>query len=112
MHAGVVAEHFPGRRDQLALLVPAGVFRRGQTLLQAIGFDELRVIAGGNEADLLAFRLFGDRQPRPARDFADFLLGRLAQREARARHLLLRQAEQEIGLILGGIDGAQQLIAA
>ena len=47
-----------------------------------------------------------------ARQAADLRLGEFAQRKQGARKLRLGEAEQEIGLVLGAIHGAQQLVAA
>ena len=71
-----------------------------------------RVVVVGNEADLLAVRLVGDRQPRRARVLADGVLRPIADREDRARQLVLRQREQEVRLILRRIDAALQQVPA
>ena len=81
-------------------------------LLGEIGLNEFAIAAARNKTDLLAFRLFGHRQPLLAGDRAHPVLSQLAQREDRARELLLRQAEEEIGLVLGAVHGREQLIPA
>ena len=74
--------------------------------------DEARVVVVRDEADLLAVRLVGDRQPRAARVLADGVLRAIADREDGARELLLRQREQEVRLILRRVDAALQQVAA
>ena len=52
---------------------------------------ERRVVAIRDETDLLAVRLVGNVQPQPARLVADLRLHQAADREHRARELLLCQ---------------------
>ena len=81
-------------------------------LLVQIGFDEVAIASGGDEADLLAFSLLGDGQPPGAGDGANLLLGEVSQRKDRARKLALREAEEEVRLVLGPVHAAKQPVAA
>ena len=72
------------------------VARRVRALLRR----RTRVVVVGDEADLLAVRLVGDRQAAAPRVLADRVLRPVADGEDRARELLLRQREQEIRLVL------------
>ena len=63
--------------------------------------DERGVVAVGDEADLLAVRLVGDRQAERARVLAHLGLVEVADREARARSCAWVEREQEVRLILG-----------
>ncbi len=90
---------------------PAGL-RHRLALLFEISGQELLVVAAGNEADLLRVGLLGQREAVLARHFAHLGLGHVAQRKQRVRELLLRQPEEEVGLILGQIGGALQDPAA
>ena len=65
--------------------------------------DEARVVAVGNEADLLAVRLVGDGQAAIACVGAHVGLRQLADRERRAGELRLRQREEEVRLVLRGV---------
>ena len=80
--------------------------------IAGLALDERRVVAVGNEADFLAVGLLGDRQPEAARDVANRVLRQIADGEARARQLLLREREQEIRLILRRIEAAAKHVAA
>src|SRR5580704_4450569 len=106
MHARVFAEHVTLGVANLALRL----FRSDATLAK-VSVDECRVVAVGNEADLLAIRLGGDGQSQFASQFANLRLGVTSQRKIGARQLLLFQAEQKIGLILGVVRAAAHLIA-
>ena len=90
----------------------AVLFGQRTSLLLEIRLDETDVVARGYEANLLALRLFGDRECGAPGNGAHLLLGQLAEREDGASHLLLSQAEEEIGLVLGGVASTQQLVAA
>ena len=83
--------------------------RAGAGRPRAVGgaapLHERRVIAVGNEADLLALRLFGDRKVVGAGDPAHFLLVESAEREQGPRELGLGEFEQEIGLVLVAVRG-------
>src|SRR5688500_9949413 len=76
-----------------------------------VALDKRRVIAVGDEADLVAVGLVGDRQSALARDRAHVRLRQLADWKLRARELLLREREEKVGLILVAVDAAQQLVA-
>ena len=56
-----------------------------------IALDELRVVAVGHEADFLAVGLVGHLQSKPPRLGAHFTLREGADRETRARELILGQ---------------------
>src|SRR5882762_898027 len=75
-------------------------------------FDERRVIAVRDEADLLAVGLVGDRETEPPRLVADLRLGETSHREHRTRQLVLRQREQKVGLVLVTIRAALEQPAA
>src|SRR5580658_2739366 len=107
MQAGVAAEKFAGSRDDVA-----GFFWQFTSLLVQIAFDELHVVSRGDKTNFLAFGLFGDRYMQAAGDFADFVLRKFAEREIGAGKLFLRQAEEEIRLVLGLVHGAEELVAA
>ena len=78
----------------------------GLSLLFKIGGEELLVVAAGNEADLLRIRLLGEREAALPCDFAYLGLGHAAEREERVSKLLLRQAEEEVGLVLREVGRA------
>src|SRR5580658_870611 len=107
MQPGVAAENFAGRGDDVA-----GFLRQFTSLLVQIAFDELHVISRGDKTDFLAFGLFGDGHSQAARDFADLALGKFAEREIGVRELFLRETEEEIGLVLGFVHGAEEFVAA
>src|SRR4029450_9917018 len=112
MNALVSPYHFPGGRDDVARnrLRRAQIVDLNQRLIEywklvfastpfavlfKITIDEARVIAIGNETDLLAFRLLRGGQSGGGRDSAHFLFGHFAQREHGVTQLLLRQLEEE-----------------
>ena len=99
--AVVTAEDFAIGGDQLA----GGVGERA-ALLFHVGGEELLVVTAGDEADLLGVGLFGQGQAMLAGHFAHFGLGEAAEREQSSRELLLGEAEEEVGLVLGSIRGA------
>ncbi len=106
MHARVLAQHPARGIANLALR-----FFRGNAALAKVGIDERRVIAIWDETDLLAVGLGGHRQTQLARQLAHLRLGVSAQRKIRARQLMLLQAEEKIGLILGVVRAPAHLIA-
>ena len=73
-------------------------------------FEKGRVVAVGDEADLVAVGLLGDGEAELARERADRRLVERADREQRVRELLLRQREEEIRLILRRIDAALEQV--
>ena len=73
---------------------------------------KLHVISRGHKTDFLALGLLRDGHLQTPRDLADFVLGEFAEGKIGARELLLREAEEEIGLVLGFVDGAEQFVAA
>src|SRR6266704_560658 len=70
--------------------------------------DELGVPTVRYEADVLALRLVGVREAAGRGQRPHRALGELADREDRPRQLLLRQAEQEIRLVLGEVARPEQ----
>src|ERR1044072_2413814 len=62
-----------------------------------------------DEADLHALALVGNDQAGVARDLAHFGLRALAEREARAGELCLRELEEEVALVLRLVDAAVEL---
>jgi len=62
-------------------------------------FDDVGIVAGRHEADVLAVVLVGDRQPELARQFARLGLAAFAERKAQDVKLLARRAEQEVALV-------------
>src|SRR5438128_12107864 len=82
------------------------------SLLLEIRLDETDVVARGYEANLLALRLFGDRECGAPGNRAHLLFGQLAVREDGATHLLLSQVEEEIGLGLARVASTPRLVAA
>ena len=95
MNAGVLADDFAAGGDELA-----GGVGQGLALLGEIGVDKALVVAAGDEADFLRVGLFGDHEAVLAGEFADFGLGHIAERKQSAAQLLLREAEEKIGLVL------------
>lgn len=68
-----------------------------------IAFKKLPEGTFTNKADASRVFLLGDRKPDLFCDGADFSLHHAADRENRAAYLLLREAVQEVTLILPGI---------
>ena len=81
-------------------------------LFRKVGLNELAVVAGGNKADLLAFRLSRHRQTARCGQPAHLGLRHLSQGKEAPRELLLRQPEEKIGLVLGLIHRPEQPVAA
>src|SRR5712671_6105142 len=77
-------------------------------LLVKVSIDEALVVAAGDEAYFLRVRLFRQRQMMLARQLAHLRLLHVAQGKQRAAELLLREPEEKICLVLGGIGGAAQ----
>ena len=74
--------------------------------------DEPGMLAGGDEADLLAVLLLRDAQSEAPRLLAHRRLVQRADGEARPGELRLGQREEEVGLVLGRVDAALEAIAA
>src|SRR3954471_1669612 len=102
MYAAVSAEDVAGFVDDHAVARGVG---------DAPG-DERAVVVVRDETDFLAVRLVGDRQPVLPRVLADLLLRQGADREDRARELLLREREEEIRLVLRRVEAAPQKVPA
>ena len=90
----------------------AGGVGHGLALLLEVVGDELLVVAAGDEADLLRIGLVGEGQLAFAGDFANGRLVQVAQREEGVGELLLGEAEEEPGLVLGAVGGALEDPAA
>src|SRR5476651_2481744 len=100
--AGMAAQHFAVETDDLARL------RRAR--LEP--FDNVGVMPGRHEADVLAVMLVGDGEAEFARQFAGLGLGALAERKAQHVELLARGAEQEIALVAFFLARTEQAAAA
>jgi hypothetical protein len=99
--AGVVADDFAGGGDEFA-----GGVGEGFALLVEVGLEEGVVVAAGDEADLLGVWLGGYVEAGFGGHDADGGLVHLAEGEEGAGELLLREAEEEVGLVLGLVGGA------
>ena len=95
------AMHAAVRPDDCAV---AADERAGSLQLGRRALDERGIVAVRDEADLLAVRLGRDAELESPRVLADCLLVEMADREPGARQLLLREREQEVGLILGRVE--------
>src|SRR4051794_17819305 len=84
----------------------SGVF----ALLPKIRIDKRRVIAVRHKANLLAIVFRGYGKPQLSCELAHFRFHKPSQRKSSARKLLLRQAEQEIRLILGSVYSGPHLV--
>jgi len=73
---------------------------------------EGRIVAVGNEADLLALRLVRRGESPLRRQASHLFLGQAADGEDGRRELLLRQTEQEVRLVLARVRSPQEPIAA
>src|SRR5262245_58696462 len=84
----------------------------GTVVGRRLPLDESGVVAIRNEADLLALGLVR-RGKLPLRCEAPYvLLGQAADREDRRRELLLREAEQEVRLVLASVESPQEPLTA
>src|ERR1700675_3483444 len=99
------AENLAGCGDDVT-----GVFRKFLSLLLQISFDKTDVIPGWHKANFLALGLPGHGNLQTVRNFAYFAFGKLAEGKIGARKLVLGQAEEEIGLVLGFVQGAQEFV--
>ena len=107
VNAGMLADHVAVCGDEVA-----GGVGQGSTLLGEVGVDETLVVAAGNETDLLGVGLLCEREAVLAGQFANLGLGHIAERKRRPAELFLREAEEEIRLILAGVGGTLQQPAA
>ena len=82
--------------------------QRGGIVAQALSNDP-RVVAIGNEADVLRFDLLGHDQPERTRHVARLGLGLVPDREEHARDHGAVDPPQEVGLVLGLVEPAVQL---
>src|ERR1700686_3087253 len=95
VNASVLAYDFAVCGDEIA-----GRLGQCLALLGEVGIDEALVVAARDEADFLRVRLLRESEAVMSREFADLGLGHVAERKDRAAQLLLRQAEEEISLVL------------
>src|SRR5713101_7999104 len=95
VNARMLADDTPVGSDHLA-----GSLERRLALLGQVGIKEALVVSPGHETDFLRVRLFGDHQRVLAGELTDFGLGHPAQRKHSPAELLLREPEEEIGLVL------------
>jgi len=98
---------FAGGGDQVA-----GGVGEGLVLFVQIGLEELGVAAAGDEADFLRVGLLGEVEAVAGGHLADGWLLHLSEREEGAGELSLGEAEEEVGLVLGGVGGAGENPAA
>src|ERR1039458_7881555 len=77
-------------------------------LLREVGVEELLIVAARNETNLLRVGLFEQPKSGAPGLLAHLGLAQLTKRKHGAAQLLLRQAEEEIGLVLGAIGWALQ----
>ncbi len=103
----MVADDFAGGGDEFA-----GGVGEGFALLVEVGAEEGVVVAAGDEADLLRVGLGGHVEAGFGGHDADGGLLHLAEREEGAGELVLGQAEEEVGLVLGLVGGAGEDPAA
>src|SRR6266699_1200746 len=103
VHAGVPPELAPRLVHDEA---------RTQRLRRRVPLDERGHVPAGHEADLHALGLVGDRQPERGRLGAHLRLGEIADREERVREVGGAEREQEVGLVLGRVDGGPEVRAA
>ena len=101
LDAFVVADDFAGGGDEFA-----GGVGEVFALLVEVGLEEGVVVAAGDEADLLRVGLRGYGEAGVGGHLADGGLLHLAEGEEGAAELLLREAEEEVGLVLGLVGGA------
>jgi hypothetical protein len=99
----------------LVLAQQATVLKADRTWDEGLGYllaQEARHPALADEADILALALVCRDQAAAARFVAHLLLGQGADREQRMGELLLGEAEEEVGLVLGAIrrDGEHQAV--
>ncbi len=74
--------------------------------------DQPRIVAVGDEADVLAVGLGRDGEPGFGRDPPHFVLGQVAEREAQEVELLARGSVEEIALVAAGVGALVELRAA
>ena len=99
--AVVMSDDFAVGSDEFA-----GGVRDGAALLFEVGSEELLVVAAGDEADFLGVGLFSEGQAGIASGDADVWLFHGAEGEEGAGELVLSEAEEEVGLVLGQVGGA------
>lgn len=103
LDSGVVADDFAGGVDEVA----GGVGERLFDVVE-VGLEEGVVVAVGDEADLLGVGLGGDVEAGVGGHDAYGGLLHFAEGKEGAGELVLREAEEEVGLVLGGVGGARE----
>ncbi len=73
--------------------------------------QKIAVVAGADEADVLAVGLVGGAEPEPGGQFPGLGLVEVARRESAPCQLILAEHGQDVGLILAAIVAPQQLDA-
>src|SRR5204863_7719437 len=86
--------------------------RSGLARIAPALFQQRAVVPRRDEADLLRLGLVRGWQPQLRGHLPDLWLAQLTQREAGGRQLLLGEDPEEVGLVLVGVEGAQQAPAA
>src|SRR5208282_1097451 len=94
-----------GEASSVAIDNQAGAELRGI----ALPLDKTRVVAVGNEANLLALGLVGGGEAQSAGAGANFGLGHRTKRENSSRELVLPEREEKIRLIFRVVGGAHQM---
>ena len=83
-----------------------GAGREGGMGRQQLRRQQVPVVSGGHEADLLGFRLVGGLQPQLPRPRANLRLGEFAQREVKETQEVGREPPEKVGLVLGAVPAA------
>ncbi len=98
LDAFMLAEDFAGLIDDVALMA-----------LDETGlFEEPAVVVIGDEADFHAFLFVGGFEAGFAGDVAGAGLGEFAEGEQEVAELVLTEGEEEIALVLGGVEAASE----
>lgn len=70
--------------------------------------QEVAIVPGRHEADLLRFRLFGGLEAQGAGALANCGLGHAAERKVETLEQIGGEPPKEVGLILGAVESAMQ----
>jgi hypothetical protein len=106
-----LAQRVEGQADVLAHHAAVGAADRARRGRQ-VAVEELAERPLADEADAGRVFLLGVGQADLVGDAAHLALGQLAHRKQRLRELRLVQPMQEVALVLGRVETAQQLAAA
>jgi len=93
--------------DSLVAAQHATLLIKNRTWLGCPGdivFKEIGIIALGNKANLLTFRLSCYRQPHFSGNFPHLFFGKVADGEQTVSQLLLGQCVQEVGLVFALVN--------